>query len=74
MNHSTAIMTRRSLGTLKGRTVGAIHYVTVGDKALLTIMTALVGLDPAKDLHWVTDPPSRQGGSGRIPSKRALAS
>jgi NitT/TauT family transport system substrate-binding protein len=46
----------RSLGDLNGRAVGANHYVAVGDKALLTIMTALVGLDPAKDLRWVTDP------------------
>jgi NitT/TauT family transport system substrate-binding protein len=43
----------RTLGDLKGRTVGAEIYT---DKSLLTIMTALVGLDPAKDLRWVTDP------------------
>jgi NitT/TauT family transport system substrate-binding protein len=45
-----------TLGDLKGRAVGANLLGAVGDKALLTIMTALVGLDPAKDLHWVTDP------------------
>jgi NitT/TauT family transport system substrate-binding protein len=44
----------RTLGDLKGRTVGVLQ--NVGDRSLLTIMTALVGLDPAKDLHWVTDP------------------
>jgi NitT/TauT family transport system substrate-binding protein len=48
----------RTLADLKGGTVGANLY---SDRALLTIMTALVGLDPAKDLRWViTDDPSRQ--------------
>ena len=46
----------RTLGDLKGRIVGANLFT---DKALLTIMTALVGLDPAKDLRWVTDPSLR---------------
>jgi NitT/TauT family transport system substrate-binding protein len=41
-----------TIGDLRGRTVGT----TTGDRPLLTIMTSLVGLDPAKDLHWVTDP------------------
>ncbi len=41
----------RTLGDLKGRIVGA----DIASKALLTIMTSLVGLDPAKDIHWVTD-------------------
>jgi NitT/TauT family transport system substrate-binding protein len=44
-----------TLGDLKGRTVG----VGVAATPLLTIMTALVGLDPAKDLRWVTDPSLR---------------
>jgi NitT/TauT family transport system substrate-binding protein len=43
----------RTLAELKGRTVGGEIYT---DKSLLTIMTSLVGLDPAKDLRWVTDP------------------
>jgi NitT/TauT family transport system substrate-binding protein len=43
----------RTIGDLKGRAVGGIG---TGDKALLTIMTALVGLDPAKDLRWVIEP------------------
>jgi NitT/TauT family transport system substrate-binding protein len=47
------------LADLKGRTVGASSYNYAGDWPLLTIMTALVGLDPAKDLHWVTDPSLR---------------
>jgi NitT/TauT family transport system substrate-binding protein len=46
-----------TIGDLKGRTVGVNPYVPAGDRPLLTIMTALVGLDPAKDLHWV---PSRR--------------
>jgi NitT/TauT family transport system substrate-binding protein len=42
----------RTIGDLKGRTVGT----TTGDRPLLTIITSLVGLDPVKDLRWVTDP------------------
>jgi NitT/TauT family transport system substrate-binding protein len=48
----------RTLADLKGRTVGA-GPVRFGDRPLLTIMTSLVGLDPAKDLRWVTDPSLR---------------
>ncbi len=47
-----------TLGDLKGRTVGA-RSLSAGDWPLLTIMAALVGLDPAKDVHWVTDPKLR---------------
>jgi NitT/TauT family transport system substrate-binding protein len=46
----------RTLGDLKGRTVGANLIQGFGERELLTIMTALVGLDPAKDFRWVTDP------------------
>jgi NitT/TauT family transport system substrate-binding protein len=46
----------RALGDLKGRTVGVDVYNTAANRPLLTIMTALVGLDPAKDLRWVSDP------------------
>jgi len=49
----------RALGDLKGRTVGTNLYNSTGDKPLLTIMTALVGLDPTKDVRWVTDPSLR---------------
>jgi NitT/TauT family transport system substrate-binding protein len=49
----------RTLGDLKGRTVGANFIQGTGEKELLTIMTALVGLDPAKDLRWVMDPSLR---------------
>jgi len=49
----------RTLGDLKGRTVGVNTYGSASDRPLLTIMTALVGLDPAKDFRWVTDPSLR---------------
>ena len=49
----------RTLGDLKGRTVGANLVQGVGERQLLTIMTALVGLDPAKDFRWLTDPSLR---------------
>jgi NitT/TauT family transport system substrate-binding protein len=46
----------RTLGDLKGRTVGSNALTSATDRPLLTIMTRLIGLDPAKDLHWVVDP------------------
>jgi NitT/TauT family transport system substrate-binding protein len=49
----------RTLGDLKGKAVGVPIYQLAGDRPLLTIMTALVGLDPAKDFRWVTDPSQR---------------
>src|SRR5262249_39500937 len=45
----------RTLADMRGRTVGA-DYNTAGNRPLLTIMFSMVGLDPARDLHWVTDP------------------
>jgi NitT/TauT family transport system substrate-binding protein len=45
----------RNLADLKGRTA----YNSVGDRPFLTILTSFVGLDPAKDIHWVTDPKLR---------------
>jgi NitT/TauT family transport system substrate-binding protein len=45
----------RSVADLKGRTLGTALQFT-GDRTFLTIFTSLVGLDPAKDVHWVTDP------------------
>jgi NitT/TauT family transport system substrate-binding protein len=45
-----------TIADLKGKTVGTSHYGSAGDRPLLTIMTSLLGLDPARDLHWVTDP------------------
>jgi len=49
----------RTLADLKGRTVGTVSFQNAGERPLLTIMTSLVGLDPAKDLHWVSDPSLR---------------
>ena len=49
----------RTLGDLKGRAVGVNSYNSTGEKPLLSIMTSLVGLDPATDFHWVTDPSLR---------------
>jgi NitT/TauT family transport system substrate-binding protein len=46
----------RTLGDLKGKTVGSNALTSATDRPLLTIMTRLIGLDPAKDLHWVVDP------------------
>jgi NitT/TauT family transport system substrate-binding protein len=46
----------RTLGELKGRTVGVDLSVASPNRTLLTIMTALVGLDPTKDIRWITDP------------------
>jgi NitT/TauT family transport system substrate-binding protein len=46
----------RTLADLKGRAVGTSNYNSAGEKPLLSIMTSLVGLDPATDFHWVTDP------------------
>ena len=45
----------RSITDLKGRTVGWISgYVT--PRHLVSLMAKLVGLDPDKDIHWVSDP------------------
>jgi NitT/TauT family transport system substrate-binding protein len=46
----------RTLGDLKGRAVGTSNYDYAGEKPLVSIMASLVGLDPATDFHWVTDP------------------
>jgi NitT/TauT family transport system substrate-binding protein len=42
----------RNIAELKGKTVG----VQTGSPALLRLMAAGVGLDPRRDLQWVTDP------------------
>jgi len=46
----------RTFGDLKGRTLGVDVYKNAPNRSLLTIMTRLVGLDPTKDIRWVTDP------------------
>jgi NitT/TauT family transport system substrate-binding protein len=42
----------RGIADLKGKSVG----LKAAPAALLTLMAAQVGLDPAKDIRWVTDP------------------
>jgi NitT/TauT family transport system substrate-binding protein len=42
----------RRITELKGKSVG----LKLSPPDLLTLMASQVGLDPAKDLHWVTDP------------------
>jgi NitT/TauT family transport system substrate-binding protein len=45
----------RSITDLKGKSIG-IQGLASNPHALLTLMAAQVGLDPAKDIHWITDP------------------
>jgi len=44
-----------SIRDLKGKRV-AVTQLTTGRHILLAIMAAQVGLDPRKDINWVTDP------------------
>jgi NitT/TauT family transport system substrate-binding protein len=45
----------RSIADLKGKSVGVGAVGSIG-ALLVTMMAAHVGLDPAKDIDWVTDP------------------
>jgi NitT/TauT family transport system substrate-binding protein len=45
----------RTVADLKGKSVGVGVLGSVGT-LFVTMMAAQVGLDPAKDIHWVTDP------------------
>jgi NitT/TauT family transport system substrate-binding protein len=45
----------RSIAELKGKTVG-VQALGSTPHVLLTVLAAHVGLDPVKDIHWVTDP------------------
>jgi NitT/TauT family transport system substrate-binding protein len=45
----------RTIVDLKGKSVGVGAVGSVGS-LLVTMMAAHVGLDPAKDINWVTDP------------------
>jgi NitT/TauT family transport system substrate-binding protein len=45
----------RSITDLKGKSVG-LQAMGSNNHALVSLMAALVGLDPVKDIHWVTDP------------------
>ena len=43
----------RTIGDLKGKRVG-VRRLGAGDHLNLALMAAQVGLDPQKDIHWVT--------------------
>jgi NitT/TauT family transport system substrate-binding protein len=45
----------RSIANLKGKSVG-VQALGSTPHVLLTLLAAQVGLDPAKDIQWVTDP------------------
>jgi NitT/TauT family transport system substrate-binding protein len=45
----------RSIAELKGKTVG-VQALGSTPHVLLTVLAAHLGLDPVKDIHWVTDP------------------
>jgi len=45
----------RSITDLKGKSVGMQALGSIGH-ILVALMAAHVGLDPARDIHWVTDP------------------
>ncbi len=48
----------RSIRDLKGKQV-AVTQLTSGRHILLAVMALNVGLDPRKDIRWVTDPPQK---------------
>jgi NitT/TauT family transport system substrate-binding protein len=45
----------RGVADLKGKSVG-VQALGSNPHVLLTLMAAQLGLDPVRDLHWVTDP------------------
>jgi NitT/TauT family transport system substrate-binding protein len=45
----------RSIADLNGKSVG-VQALGSNPHVLLTLLAAQVGLDPVKDIHWVTDP------------------
>jgi NitT/TauT family transport system substrate-binding protein len=45
----------QTITDLKGKTIGLQALGSLGH-ALVTLMAGQVGLDPAKDIHWITDP------------------
>jgi NitT/TauT family transport system substrate-binding protein len=48
----------RTIGDLKGKSVGVQSLGSTGN-LLVRMMAAQVGLDPDKDIHWVTDPSAK---------------
>jgi NitT/TauT family transport system substrate-binding protein len=47
-----------SVADLKGKSIG-VGTVSSLSQQLLTLMAAEIGLDPVKDIHWVTDPSAK---------------
>jgi NitT/TauT family transport system substrate-binding protein len=47
----------RSIGDLNGKSVAG-GPMGSGRQVFLAMMLAYVGLDPRKDVHWITDPPA----------------
>jgi NitT/TauT family transport system substrate-binding protein len=47
-----------SVSDLKGKSIG-VGTVSSLSQQLLTLMAAEIGLDPVKDIHWVTDPSAK---------------
>jgi hypothetical protein len=45
----------RSIASLKGKTIGVPDFGT-SPQVFLSTMAAHVGLDPAKDINWITSP------------------
>jgi NitT/TauT family transport system substrate-binding protein len=72
----------RTIGDLKGRSVG-IARLTSGGHLYLAIMAAHVGLEPQKDIDWITSPtgnPKELFAEGKVdaflgfpPSRRSCA-
>src|SRR6266446_3574944 len=50
-----AIESIRTIADLKGKTVG-VHDFGAGTHVFLSTIAAYVGLDPVKDINWVTSP------------------
>jgi NitT/TauT family transport system substrate-binding protein len=49
----------RSIADLKGKSAGVPNFAS-SPYMLLAVMAAHVGLNPIKDIHWVTDPSIKQ--------------
>jgi NitT/TauT family transport system substrate-binding protein len=54
----------RSITELKGKKVG-VFALSSSPHVLVTLMAAYVGLDPVKDIEWVTDPKENLDGTFR---------
>ncbi len=62
----------RSIADLKGKTVGVPDLGT-SPHVFVSTMAAHVGLDPAKDINWVTSPSDRAHGAFRRRKDRRVA-